>query len=64
MGHLITLAAQLFFLACTAWVISVSIFALCHFNRPWQFGLRQSMVFVAVTALTMAMAVALVNGPG
>jgi hypothetical protein len=61
MNPLIPFAAQLFFIACMAWLAAVLISAARHVNHPWPYSVRGLLLFVTVAMLTVAMAVAVIR---
>ncbi|MEX0614046.1 MAG: hypothetical protein WD738_12435 [Pirellulales bacterium] len=58
---LATFAAQMFFMACAAWLAAIVLSGVLRGNRIWPYSVRGLFLFVTVAVLTMAMAAALMR---
>jgi hypothetical protein len=61
MSGLLLFTASLFFTACLSWLVSVCALAIVQVHKRRQFSARNLMIFMTIAALTMAMAVTLLN---
>jgi hypothetical protein len=57
MFELLPVTAFLFFLACAAWVVAISVLAVSRPHQLQQYSVRDLFVFSTVAAVTVAMAV-------
>lgn len=61
MFELFLISALLLLVACVAWVVSISLYAVSHILKPWRYSVRDLLVFLTVVALTAAMASSLIG---
>jgi hypothetical protein len=61
LNPVVRFAVQLFFIACAIWLASIVGLAVRSIHRPRPFSIKGLLLFVAVAAITTAMAAALLR---